>query len=204
MAPVLHKVRFKGVTLGSFTSVEIAERLRSGELSLSHVVEHRGRWLTLRLFLRETSQIVTPTTGGGALGRQSLKQPPIPPGDTPPPPPGADTVAESIESRVREGYLWCGLTFVLPLVLGFPVWALGKFLTEGPDPALRPLQITIALTLSAIAASGYAGWRAYRNSMALDAEGLDDVGQSMRQLALGLCLASSGFWVLVVWLWLAR
>lgn len=200
MAPVLHKVRFKGVTLGSFTTAEIVERLRGGELSLAHAVEHRGRWMTLRLFLRETTQTAPAPTGGSLVGRHATKHPPIPPGDAPPPPPGADTVAESIESRVREGYLWCGLTFVLPLVVGFPLWTVGKFLTGGSDPLLRPLQISIALTLAAMAAAGYAAWRAHRNSLALDTEGLDDVGRSMRQLALGLCVASSGFWVLVVWL----
>lgn len=204
MAPVVHKVRFKGVTLGTFTAAEIAERLRSGELSLTHAVEHRGRWLTLRLFLRETTQVVPPAPAGGLLGRHSAKHPPIATGEVPPPPPGADTVAESIETQVREGYLWCGLTFVLPLVLGLPLWLLGNFMTEGPDPLLRPLQISIALSLVAIAASVYAGWRAQRNSLALDAEGLDDVGRSMRQLALGLGVASSCFWVVVVWLGLAR
>lgn len=204
MAAPLHKVRFKGVSLGNFTTAEIAERLRNGEFSLTHAIEHRGRWLTLRQYLRESNQPAVAPPSGGLLGRLSAKHPPPPPGDAPPPPPGANAVAESIESRVREGYLWCGLTFVLPLFVGLPIWGLGKALTNSSQTILRTLQVNILLTLVAIAAAAYAAWRAQRNSQALDDEGLDDVGRSMRQLALGLSLASAAFWTMVIWLWLAR
>ena len=69
---------------------------------------------------------------------------------------------------------------------------------------MRPLQVSMLLTLATLVASAYAAWRARRNSHSLDAEGLEDVGRSMRQLAVGLSLASAAFWITVVWLWLTR
>lgn len=196
MAPTLHAVRFKGVVVGNLTAAEIADRLRAGELSLAHVVRHQDRWMTLRQFFRENTHVAPPPPGTSLLGRLAGK--PTAAGDHPPPPPGANPVGDAIEGRVREGYLWCGLTFVLPLAIGSPIWGLGRMLD------LRNAAVVILLLVAALAGSGYAAWRAHRTSLGLESEGLHDVGRSMRQLALALAIAASSFWILVTLLWIAR
>lgn len=195
MATARHAVRFKGATLGSFTASEIADRLRSGELSLTHAVEHRGQWMTVRQFLRESQPGASaPSALPGLLGRLTGK-----PGhgaDQPPPPPGAEPADAPIESRVRLGYLWCGLTFVMPLLLGLPTWAIVSLLTE------RTAALKSSLAIAAIAGAGHAAWRANRAATELVEEGLEDVGRSMRQLAIGLAAASAVFWLTIaLFLW---
>lgn len=190
MATARHAVRFKGVTLGSFTAGEIAERLRAGELSLTHAVEHRGQWMTVRQFLREGQ----PSAAGSSalpslLGRLTGK--PGQGGDQPPPPPGAEPPAAPIESRVRLGYLWCGLTFVMPILLGLPTWGLVRLFTE------RTAALKSSLAIAVIAGAGHAAWRAHRGATELMEEGLEDVGRSMRQLAIGLAAASAVFWITI-------
>lgn len=195
-APQTYAVRFKGVALGNLSATEIAERLRAGELSLAHAVRHHDRWMTLRQFLRETAATSPLLPSGGLLGRLAGK--PSATGDTPPPPPGANPVGDAIEGRVREGYLWCGLTFLLPLAIGLPTWGIAKLLD------LRNIAGVILLLLSAALGAGYAWWRAHRTAGNLESDGLDDLGRSMRQLALALALASALFWAVVTLLWIAR
>lgn len=198
MASARHSVRFKGVTLGAFTVAEIADKLRAGELSLSHAVERSGHWVTVRQLLQQT-QAATAAPGASPslldrlAGKASTSS-----GDTPPPPPGSNPVAESIESRVRAGYLWCGLTFVLPLAIGLPAGALTAWLSD------RSVALRSTLTLAALAGSAYAAWRAHRGAMDLVEEGLDDIGRSMQQLGVALAAASALFWIAVTWLWVAR
>lgn len=198
MAAPTHTVRFKGVTLGNLTAAEIVERLRAGELSLSHAVQHQGRWMTIRQFLQAQSPATPATPESGFLGRLTGRSATGDDAALMPPPPGANPVGDAIEGRVREGYLWCGLTFLLPVLLGLPVWTLGKLLD------IRPYPINTLLVVAAIGGSGYAAWRAHRCARHLQSEGLDEVGDSMRQLALALAAAAACFWVAVALLWLPR
>lgn len=200
MAASSHKVRFKGVIVGQLTAAEIAERLRAGEISLSHAVEHRGRWMTVRQFLGEGAPAVAPPppgAGGGLFGRLTQRA-----GETgsamPPPPPGSSVVGDAIERRVREGYLWCGLTFLLPVALGLPVWLLCS------QWDVRSIQLSTYLILAILVGDGYAAWRAHRSAEGLQDEGLEDVGRSLRQLSVALAVAAACFWITVTLLWLAR
>lgn len=201
MATAPHKVRFKGVVVGQLTAAEIAERLRAGEISLTHAVEHRGRWLTIRQFLRENEPAVTPPppgAGAGLFGRLTRRsgETELP---TPPPPPGASSVVgDAIERRVREGYLWCGLTFLLPVALGLPIWLLCSHL-NAPTTSLNA-----CLVVGILLGDGYAAWRAHRSAEGLVQEGLEDVGRSLRQLSMALAGASACFWITVTLLWLTR
>lgn len=200
MAAASHKVRFKGVVVGQLTAAEIAERLRAGEMSLTHAVEHRGRWLTVRQFLREAEPALAPPPPGasdslfGRLTRRiSHAEHPAPP-----PPPGASLVGDAIERRVREGYLWCGLTFLLPIALGLPIWLLCS------QWGARATQVSTYLILAILIGDGYAAWRAHRSAEGLEREGLEDVGRSLRQLSMALAAASACFWITVTLLWLTR
>lgn len=200
MAATRHNVRFKGVTLGAFTAAEVADKLRTGEISLSHAVERGGQWMTVRQFLQQAHAPAGGSTASpGLLERLTGKGAPPPPGgDHPPPPPGANPVADAIESRVRTGYLWCGLTFVLPLLAGLPTWSVTSWLTD------RSAAQKAALTLAALAGAAYAAWRARSCAQDLVEEGLDDVGHSMQQLAVALAVASSIFWIAITCLWVVR
>lgn len=200
MATSLHQVRFKGVVVGQFTTAEITERLRAGDVSLSHAIEYRGRWMTVRQFIRETAPALTPPASGTAtslFGRLS-------PTNTdaehslPPPPPGASIVGDAVERRVREGYLWCGLTFLLPIALGLPIWLV---CSQWNVPTTS---LNACLILAILIGDGYAAWRAHRAAEALEQDGLDDIGRSLRQLALALAVAAACFWVTVTLLWLSR
>lgn len=200
MAAASHRVRFKGVVVGQLTAAEIAEHLRAGKISLTHAVEHRGRWLTIRQFLRENELALTPPppgAGAGLLGRLTGKnagtEPPMPP-----PPGAASVVGDAIERRVREGYLWCGLTFLLPVALGLPVWLLCSHLNT-PTTSLNA-----CLIVGILLGDGYAAWRAHRSAEGLVQEGLEDVGRSLRQLSMALAGASACFWITVTLLWLTR
>lgn len=199
MAATRYPVRFKGVTLGQLTGQEIADRLRAGELSLAHVIELRGRWMTLRQFLRETEPAQAAASApppGGLLGRLTGRTPPPPGADQPPPLPGAIAPAgDPFDSQVREGYLWCGLTFLLPALAGMPVWGLCHL------AGLKPVTAAVLWSLSAVAGAGYATWRALNCVRRLRDNGLEDVGGSMRSLAIGLSALSSLFWILVAFKW---
>jgi len=200
MAPPVHTVRFKGVVIGQLTTGEIAERVRAGELSLAHAVEHRGRWLTVRQFLGQTEPAVAPPppgSAGGLLGRLTRRSNPGQDAG-PPPPPGASVVGDVIERRVREGYLWCGLTFLLPVALALPIW----MLCAAWDA--RPTQVSAYLILATLAGDGYATWRARLAADGLEAEGLEDVGRSIRQLSMALAAAAACFWITVILLWVGR
>lgn len=200
MAAIRYPIRFKGMSLGQLTGQEITERLRAGEISLAHVIEQRGRWMTLRQFLRESEPTPAATAAApaaGLLGRLTGRTPPPPPGaDQPPPPPGGATpVADPFDSQVREGYLWCGLTFLLPAVVGMPVWGICHW------AGLKPFTMAVLWSLAALAGAGYATWRALDNVRRLHENGLEDVGGSMRHLALGLSALSGLFWIVVAFMW---
>jgi hypothetical protein len=196
MAPLTYRLRFKGVILGNFTAAEIAEKLRANEISLMHAVEQRGRWLTVRQFQQDTAEaFLTPPNQGGLLGRLAGKSsPPPPPSGSPPPPPGSTLVADSIESRVRQGYLWSGLSFLLPVAIGLPIWLFR-------DPLHIPTTaFKILLVIGTLLGAAYSAWRTIQSAHSLQGEGLDDVGQSMQQLGIALAGASVCFWVFLVFI----
>ena len=107
-------------------------------------------------------------------------------------------MGDAIESRVREGYLWCGLTFVIPPLLGLPIWAIGRWIEA------RNFGMGLLLCASAIAGAGYAAWRTHQTSKALRTEGLDDLGRAMQRLGFALAAASAIFWITVDLLWVVR
>jgi hypothetical protein len=131
--PDQFRLRWKGAVTGPFALARISEMLRAGEISLVHNIEVNGAWITVREYFR--------TLG---LSRGSLL-PPIAPlaarddPDSPPPPPGApgttptpatplapntSAAGEALERNVREGYLWCGSTFLFPPLFAVivPLW----------------------------------------------------------------------------------
>jgi len=181
-----HRIRHKGIILGPLARAEILERLAGGDLSLAHLIEVRGKWMTLRQHLRETSAATAPDSD------RSPRAPAPAGADIPPPPPGSPRKPPTLDERIREGYLWCGLTFGLPLVALAPLWLLRGHLGMGP------VLETLALGAVALGCTGYALARAHGVSRRLEAEGVADVARSLRGLATALSGGSALFWLIAL------
>lgn len=184
-APDRYRLRHKGVPIGPLSRVEILEQLRDGRLSLAHAVESSGKWTTLRRFLSE---------GPASLPREGGRARPGPTqagGEIPPPPPGAGKEPPSLEAVIRQGYVWCGLTFGLPFLVAFAPWIFRKSLGLGGAFGAFAL---LALALGSVA---YAHHRARGIATEIEAEGLADVAGSLRSLAAGLGVASAALWLLL-------
>lgn len=180
-----HRLRHKGVPLGPLTKAEMLEQLRDGRLTLAHAVESKGRWQTLRQFLAEG------TPASPRDGSRPRPPPPLPGADIPPPPPGAAAEPPSLESVIRQGYVWCGLTFGLPFLLAFAPWIFRNSLGLGGTAGSFGL---LALALGSVA---YAHHRARGVATEVESEGLADVAASLRNLAAGLGVASAALWLLL-------
>lgn len=180
MADEMLRLRFKGQTLGPLPRGEVMARLATGEFSLAHCVDHGGRWVTLRSYLRERGESGAPTPG-------------LPAGMPPPPPGGVADL--SLDRLTQRAYLWCGLTFGLPCLTVGALW-LGYRLARGGFPQGSPFA-TLLLLLLAVAGAVGARLMARRQADQLEAEGLGDVARSARQLADGLSLASALLWTIV-------
>lgn len=188
--PERHLLRHQGVSVGPLSRAEMLEQLQSGRLSLAHLVDVRGKWVTLRQHLRDGASVAESTGARRAsAGPASRATDP----EIPPPPPGPGALSP-LESTIRSGYLWCGLTFGLPfVVLVGPWFARGKM---GMGPALEALLLSAA----ALACTGYAFARAWAVSRQVESDGLEDVARSLRSLAAGLSAASALFWAWAIWL----
>ncbi len=180
MADDLLRLRFKGQLSGPHSRSEILGRLDAGEISLAHCVEHGGRWVTLRAYLRDRSE-GAPALLGMAAGM-------------PPPPPGA-AADHSLDRLTQRAYLWCGLTFGLPCLTVGALW-LGYRLVRGGFPQGSLFAIFLLLLL-AVAGAVLSRHRARAAADQLENEGLGDVARSARQLADGLSLASALLWTIV-------
>lgn len=184
-APERHRLRHKGVPIDPLSKAEILEQLRDGRLTLVHAVESRGKWTTLRQFLAEGAP--PPPRDGG----RHRPPPPQPGTDIPPPPPGAAKEPPSLETVIRQGYAWCGLTFGLPFLLVFAPWIFRDAIGLGGKSGAFGL---LALAMGSVA---YAHHRARGIATEIEAEGLADVAASLRNLAAGLGVASAALWLLL-------
>lgn len=198
------RLRWKGAVTGPFPLARISEMLRSGEISLVHNIEVNGAWTTIRDHFR--------TLG---LSRGPLL-PPVAPlaargdGDMPPPPPGAPSpspsapsptaapasaAGEALERNVREGYLWCGSTFLFP-----PLFAVVVPLWErigGPIPTSSKYTLFIFATLLGTALPL---WLVARVGRRISQDGLSEIAQSQGRLCLILAGLGAVFWLLMFWL----
>ncbi len=186
-----HRIRHKGVETEPLGRSEILGQLREGRLSLAHAIEVRGKWMTLRQHLAATASSpdeAAPAPGKGSRGR--IPAPPPGGGDHPPPPPGSVAGIPPLDSAIRSGYAWCGLTFGLPFLVVFLPWLFRSQLGLGGPAG------SFALLAAALGSVAYAHGRARRVAERIQSEGLDDVATSVRNLAAGLGVASGLLWTL--------
>ncbi len=202
--PDQFRLRWKGAVTGPFPLARIGEMLRAGEISLVHNIEVNGAWTTVRDHFR--------TLG---LNRGPLL-PPIAPnagadaGETPPPPPGAprapgqvtapaanpaSAAGEALERNVREGYLWCGSTFLFPPLFAVvvPVWEK----TVGTLPTSSKYTLFIFATLLGCSLPL---WLVARVGRQLIQDGLSEIAQAQARLCLLLAGLGTFFWLLIFYL----
>ena len=201
--PDQFRLRWKGAVTGPFALARISEMLRAGEISLVHNIEVNGAWITVREYFR--------TLG---LSRGSLL-PPIAPlaarddPDSPPPPPGApgttptsatplapntSAAGEALERNVREGYLWCGSTFLFPPLFAVivPLWEK----TVGTLPQSSKYTLFLFATL---VGCSLPLWLVQRVGRQISQESLAEISQAQSRLCLVLAGLGAIFWLFMFW-----
>ncbi|MEO0039979.1 MAG: hypothetical protein RIS38_927 [Verrucomicrobiota bacterium] len=191
------RLRWKGAVSGPHSAQRIGEMLRAGEISLLHGIEVDGSWLTVRDHLRASGQSRGPLHSAGESNGERREGSPssgdLRPGDTP-----VATgdrahheAGESLERTVREGYLWCGSTFLLP-----PLFALGVYAWQLLAPETSPISLYILLVFTTSLGAFLPVHFVRKAGHLLDREGLGEIRQT--QAGLAWALASLGC---VLWLW---
>jgi len=174
------RLRWKGSVTGPFPLQRINEMLRAGEISLVHSIETDSGWLTVRDYLRTTGQnrpSVLPDTGE--------------PGDTAVtsasgedfhgplenhPDNYRNAAGASLERIVREGYLWCGSTFIFPLVFAIPAAVFINFSRTGTNAKV------IIFTFTTTAGCLLPIYFVRKVGRLLDQEGLGEIRQAQFNL----------------------
>jgi hypothetical protein len=183
-----HRIRWKGAVSGPFTASVIIDMLRAGEVSLAHSVETEGRWITVREFLRGTHPRAesAPLAIAGTETREADRREDVAT--------GRRTADDSIERAVREGYLWCGSTFLLPPAFGLLVW-----LWVLAVPETQPLSRFVLLAFCSIVGSLLPVAMVRRVGSVLDHEGLGELRQAQGRLSVMLAVLGLAFWLVMFW-----
>lgn len=201
--PTHFRLRWKGALTGPFPLVRIQEMLRAGEISLLHNIEVDESWMTVRDYFRAiglsrgvavaTFDNAQPTSGAptSAPGEE------LPVGEALSPAASRNAAGESLERSVREGYLWCGSTFLLPPTFGLAVYAWHLVSPETP-----PISLFILLAFTTALGCFLPVAFVRKVGRTLDQEGLAEIRQTQANLAillagLGFVLWSWCFWILV-------
>lgn len=183
-----HRLRWKGTVSGPHPASRIAEMLRAGEISLAHGVESEGRWMTVREFLRggraprefapARSQSADHAAPASADAEVSERQ----------------QTDDSIERSVREGYLWCGSTFLLPPAFGLLVW-----LWVQAVPETQPISRFVLLAFCAALGCLLPVAMVRRVGAVLEQEGLGELRQAQGRLSVMLAGLGFVFWLAMFW-----
>ncbi len=190
--PTHFRLRWKGAITGPFPLLRVSEMLRAGDISLLHNIEVDGSWMTVRDYFRSIGMSRAPSASAAAETDA-------------PPPPGAElplgepltpdalrnAAGESLERSVREGYLWCGSTFLLPPLFALLVY--GAYLL---DPQLSRTMILILLAFTTTPAALLPILFVRKIGLTLEQEGLSDIRQTQGNLAIVLGFLSLALWML--------
>ncbi len=212
MAPIAaFKLRWKGAVTGPFPLTRITEMLRTGEISLLHNIEVDGKWTTVRDHFRTlgltrhsaaASGFASPLSPFASMAPAPFapigEEPPPPPeGIMPPPPKGrAPSSSELLERTVREGYLWCGATFLLPPIFALLVFPLA-YLQRSEVRLMNPLHLGTVFVLAALLGSFLPLVFVRRISATLAQSGLKEEGEAQVRLALILGICGAILWLLM-------
>jgi hypothetical protein len=211
MAPIAaFKLRWKGTVTGPFPITRITEMLRTGEISLLHNIEVDGKWTTVRDHFRTlgltrhssaASGFAAPlspfaSTAPAPFG--SAEEPPPLPGAPPPPPPRGRvrSPSELLERSVREGYLWCGATFLLPPIFALVIFPL-SWMQNTEVRQMNPLHLATIFILAALLGSFLPLAFVRRINSTLAQAGLKEEGEAQLKLAIILGISGAILWLLM-------
>lgn len=193
------KLRWKGAVTGPFPLSRITEMLRAGEISLLHNIEVDGKWTTVRDYFRSAGLTRAHTPGPGfAPPLSPFASDETPPGVAAGPRPALSrrrlSPSEILERSVREGYLWCGATFLLPPIFALLVFPMSWL--QGVEVAgMRSLHLAIVFILAALLGSFLPLIFVRRINATLGQAGLKEEGEAQVKLALILGFSGAILWL---------
>ena len=196
-SPTPFRLRWKGAITGPFPLVRVSEMLRAGEISLLHNIEVDGSWMTVRDYFRAIGLSRVP----------SISSTDVSGADAPPPPPGAELplgqaltpdaarneAGESLERTVREGYLWCGSTFLLPPLFALLIYVI--YILDS-DRQISRTMLLILLSFTTTPAALLPIMFVRKLGQTLEQEGLSDIRQTQGNLVIVLGFLSLALWML--------
>jgi hypothetical protein len=187
------RLRWKGVISQPLSLGQISEKLRSGEISLIHNIEVEGSWITVREYFRtiglSRSPIVTATKTKNQ--EEDSHSPDINISNN-----NIKNNQLNLEQTVRMGYLWCGSTFIFPLIFSIIVPIL-EFLTKSTFPFSSRF---VLLAFGTIAGCGLPYLSVRHINITIQNHGLSDVVQDQQKLYITLASASALIWLIVFWI----
>ncbi len=193
--PNQFRLRWKGAITGPFPLPRITEMLRAGEISLLHNIEVDGSWLTVRDYFRAIGLSRAPTADGSGLGADAPPPPgaEIPLGESLTPDAARNAAGESLERSVREGYLWCGSTFLLPPLFALLIYVINLL---DRDHQISRTMLLILLTFTTTPAALLPILFVRKLGKTLEQEGLSDIRQTQGNLVIVLGFLSLALWML--------
>jgi len=186
------RLRWKGVISEPLSLGQISDKLRSGEISLIHNIEVEGSWITIREYFRTIGLSRSPiTTAAQIRNQESVTSPPETKADT-----HHKNTQLNLEHTVRMGYLWCGSTFIFPLLFSLIVPIL-EFLTKSSFPFSSRF---VLLAFGTIAGCGLPYLSIRHINLTIQDHGLSDIVKDQQKLYVTLATASALVWLIVFWI----
>jgi hypothetical protein len=187
------RLRWKGVISEPLSLGQISEKLRSGEISLIHNIEVEGSWITIREYFRTIGLSRSPVVTNTPIKNQESVI-------SPPEPPSFETITNNnhlnLEHTVRMGYLWCGSTFIFPLLFSLIVPFL-EFLTKSAFPFSSRF---VLLSFGTIAGCGLPYLYVRHINLTIQDHGLSDIVKDQQKLYVTLATSSALIWLTVFWI----
>jgi hypothetical protein len=186
------RLRWKGVISEPLSLGQISDKLRSGEISLIHNIEVEGSWITIREYFRTIGLSRSPiTTATPIKNQEAVVNPSELKTDT-----HYKSSQPNLEHTVRIGYLWCGSTFIFPLLFSLIVPLL-EFLTKSSFPFSSRF---VLLAFGTLAGCGLPYLTIRHINLTMQDHGLSDVVKDQQKLYVTLATASALIWLIVFWI----
>jgi len=185
------RLRWKGVISEPLSLGQISDKLRSGEISLIHNIEVEGSWITIREYFRTIGLSRSPiATATQIKNQESVINPPEINTDI------NNNSQPNLEHTVRMGYLWCGSTFIFPLLFSLIVPFL-EFLTKSTFPFSSRF---VLLAFGTVAGCGLPYLSVRHINATIQDHGLSEIVKDQQKLYITLATASALIWHMVFWI----
>jgi hypothetical protein len=186
------RLRWKGIISEPHSLGQISDKLRSGEISLIHNIEVEGSWITIREYFRTIGLSRSPSnTATQIKNQESVDNPSESKTDT-----RYKSSQLNLEHTVRIGYLWCGSTFIFPLLFSLIIPIL-EFLTKSSFPFSSRF---VLLAFGTLAGCGLPYLSIRHINSAMQDHGLSDIVKDQQKLYVTLATASALIWLIVFWI----